>query len=89
MYRIGLDYILGFRTSLKGMTIKPRIPSSWKFCKAERNFRGKRIILIVENPNGKNSEIGLIEINGNKVESNFINPDDFSEKEINVRIILK
>ena len=89
MYRIGLDYILGFRTSLKGITIEPRIPSSWKSFKAERNFRGKRIILTVENPNGNNSGIGLIEINGNKVESNFINPDDFSEKEINVRIALK
>ena len=89
IYRIGLDYILGFRTSLKGITIEPRIPSSWKSFKAERNFRGKRIILTVENPNGNNSGIGLIEINGNKVESNFINPDDFSEKEINVRIALK
>ncbi|MCL6493149.1 MAG: glycosyl transferase family 36 [Ignavibacterium sp.] len=89
MYRIGLDYILGFRTSLKGMTIEPRIPSSWKSFKAERNFRGKRIILSVENPERKNSGIGLIEVNGNRVESNFINPDDFSEKEINVRIVLK
>lgn len=49
----------------------------------------KRIILTVENPNGKNSGIGLMEVNGNKVKSNFINPDDFSEKEINVRIVLK
>jgi cellobiose phosphorylase len=89
MYRIGLDYILGFRTSLKGMTIETRIPSSWKSYKAERNFRGKRIILSVENPERKNSGIGLIEINGNRVESNFINPDDFTEKEINVRIVLK
>jgi cellobiose phosphorylase len=89
MFRIGLDYILGFRTSLKGITIEPRIPSSWKSYKAERNFRGKRIILIVENPERKNSGIGLIEVNGNRVESNFINPDDFSEKEINVRIVLK
>lgn len=89
IYRIGLDYILGFRTSLKGMTIEPRIPSSWKSFKAERNFRGKRIILTVENPDGKNSGIGLIEVNGNIVESNFFNPDDFSEKEINVRIVLK
>lgn len=89
MYRIGLDYILGFRTSLKGMTIEPRIPSSWKSFKAERNFRGKRIILTVENPDGKNSGIGLIEVNGNKVESNFIIPNDFSEKEINVKIVLK
>jgi len=88
MYRIGLDYILGFNTSLKGLTIDPHIPSSWKSFKAERNFRGKRIILSVENPNGKNSGINLIEVNGNKVESNFINPEDFSEKEINVRIVL-
>ena len=30
----------------------------------------------------------LIEVNGNKVDSNFINPEDFSENEINIRIVL-
>lgn len=88
MYRIGLDYILGFRTSLKGLTIDPHIPSGWKSLKAERNFRGKRIILTVENPDGKNSGIKSIEINGNSVNTNFINPDDFSEKEIKIKIKL-
>ncbi len=47
MYRIGLDYILGFKTSLKGVTIQPNIPSEWKEFKAERMFRGKRLKLIV------------------------------------------
>ncbi len=89
MYRIGLDYILGFRTSLKGLTIDPHIPSKWKSFRAERNFRGKRIILDVENPNGKYSGFGLIEVNGIPTESNFINPDEYSNKEIKVRIVLK
>lgn len=89
MLRIGIDYISGFRTSLKGMIINPNIPSKWKSFSAERNFRGKTIKLKVENPNGKYSGIDLIEVNGNKVESNFINPEDFSENEINVRIVLK
>jgi cellobiose phosphorylase len=88
MLRIGMDYICGFRTSLKGLIINPNIPSKWKSFSAERNFRGKRINLKVENPKEKYSGINLIEVNGNKVDSNFINPEDFSEKEINVRIVL-
>jgi cellobiose phosphorylase len=88
MLRIGLDYICGFRTSLKGMIINPNIPSRWKSFSACRHFRGKKINIKVENPKGKYSGIKLIEVNGNKVESNFINPEDFSEKEINVRIVL-
>ncbi len=88
MLRIGMDYICGLRTSLKGMIINPNIPSGWKSFSAERNFRGKRIILKVENPKGKYSGIKIIEVNGKPVESNFINPNDFSEKEINVRIVL-
>ena len=70
------------------MIINPNIPSKWKSFSAHRNFRGRTIKLKVENPRGKYSGIKLIEVNGNKVESNFINPEDFSEKEINVRIVL-
>jgi cellobiose phosphorylase len=73
---------------LKGLIINPNIPSKWKSFSAYRNFRGKRINLKVENPKGKYSGINLIEVNGTKVDSNFINPEDFSEKEINLRIVL-
>jgi cellobiose phosphorylase len=88
MLRIGIDYICGFKTSLNGITIEPHIPSKWKSFSAERNLRGKTIKLKVENPKGKNSGIKLVEVNGNNAKSNFINPDDFSEKEIKVKIIL-
>jgi cellobiose phosphorylase len=88
MLRIGIDYICGFRTSLKGIIINPNIPSKWKSISAERNFRGKRIKLKVENPRGKSSGIKFIEVNGNEVESNLIKPDEFPEKEIKVKVIL-
>ena len=88
MLRIGMDNICGFRTSLKGITIDPHVPSKWKSFSAERNFRGKRIKLKVENPEGKNSGIKSIEVNGNKVQSHFINPSDFSESEIIIKVVL-
>ncbi len=88
MLRIGLDYILGFKTSYYGITMNPNIPSSWKGFKAERNFRGKRIKLNVSNPDCVNSSIKNMKINGKEVESNFIKVDDFDEEVINVDIIL-
>ena len=88
MLRIGIDYICGFKTSLNGITIDPHIPSKWKSFSAERNFRGKTIKLKVENLKEKNSGIRSIEINGDKVDTNLINPNDYSEKEITVKVIL-
>lgn len=88
MLRIGIDYICGFKTSLKGITIEPSIPSTWKSFSAQRNFREKKIKLKVENPSGKNSGIKQIEINGKIAGSNFINPDDYSGRSIEVKIVL-
>ena len=88
MLRIGMDYICGFKTSLNGITIDPHIPSKWKSFSAVRNFRGKTFKLKVENPNGKNSGIRSIEINGNKVDSNIINPNEITGQEINIKVVL-
>lgn len=88
MYRIGLDYILGLQTSLKGITIKPNIPSEWNKYTVKRKFRNKTIILNVENPNKVNNTIKHIYVNGVEVKNTFINPDDFSEDLINIKVIL-
>jgi cellobiose phosphorylase len=88
MLRIGIDYICGFRTSLKGITIEPNIPSSWNKFSAERSFRGKRIKLKVENPGKVNSGVKEVVINGVKADNSFINPELFTENEINIRIVL-
>jgi cellobiose phosphorylase len=87
MYRIALDYILGFRTSIDGITISPNIPSHWKGFKAERKYRGKVIKLeVVRKKNKKDSS--SIKINGKEEKSYFINPDKFSADTIDVKIII-
>ena len=88
MYRIGLDFILGFKPSLKGITIDPSIPSKWKEFKAERKFRGKTIKLTIKNPDGKNSGITKMIVNGNETESSFINPADFKTDVIEITAFL-
>ncbi len=88
MLRIGLDYILGFKTSLSGITIHPKIPKKWKGFKAERIFRGKLIKLIVHNPNGKNTGFSSILINGVPADSNFINVKNYNDDTITVEITM-
>jgi cellobiose phosphorylase len=88
MYRIALDYIIGFRTSLQGITIAPNIPSHWKSFKAERTFRGKRIFLTVANPDAVNSTITSMTVNGKNVQSACIDVSSIVEDTITVEIVL-
>ncbi|MFZ4622430.1 MAG: GH36-type glycosyl hydrolase domain-containing protein, partial [Bacteroidota bacterium] len=88
MYRIALDHILGFKTSLHGVTIAPNIPSRWKEFKAERTFRGKQLKLSVSNPDGVNSSIRSMKVNGVEVTSQFIDVNSMKETVISIEIIL-
>lgn len=88
MYRIGLDYILGLRTSINGITIQPNIPSAWDKYSVVRKFRGKIIKLNVLNPNHGNSKIDEIKIDGKLVESNFIDFMKIEKNEISVEVKL-
>jgi len=66
--RIGVDYILGFQPTFAGMIIDPHIPAAWSGFTAKRKFRGKVLSLTVVN----HSSIKQITVNGEVVESNFI-----------------
>lgn len=88
MYRIGLDFILGFQPTLHGMRIAPSIPSAWKEYTVERKFRGKTLKLQVLNPDGKNSGVSSMQVNGKPVEGNFINVEDYREKTLKISVTL-
>ncbi len=88
MLRIGIDFILGFRTSLDGLTIDPHIPAKWKSFKAIRKYRGKTISLFVKNPNKKNCGITSIKINGLESKSNLIEVSKFKSDFIEVEVLL-
>ena len=88
MYRIGLDYILGLQTSLKGILIQPNIPANWDKYTVKRIFRNKTINLTVLNPNKVNSGIKEIYINDKLTDNSFIEVDKFSDNTINIKVIL-
>lgn len=88
MYRIALDYILGFRTSLEGITIAPHVPASWSQFAAERTFRGKKIILTVTNPDGVNSSIRVMRVNGRDQTERLIRVEPSSPPVITVEVVL-
>lgn len=89
MYRIGIDYILGFRTDLNSITIAPNIPSSWKTAKYSRRFRGKNFSVAIVNREGGNSKIKSICVNGRKVDSNTLLFDELTGSEFNIQIELE
>lgn len=86
MLRIGIDHIIGFQPTLTGMAIAPNIPSSWQEFRAQRKFRGKNLHLHVKNPLGKNSGVSSMEVNGVKVEGNFLDLSLYPETELNIAI---
>ncbi len=88
MLRIGLDYILGFQPQLKGMAISPRIPSEWQEFTATRKFRGKTINLHVKNPDGKNSGVQSMTVNGKTITGNFLDISNYAEQTLNIEVVI-
>jgi cellobiose phosphorylase len=67
MYRISFDYILGIRPTYQGLMIDPVIPSNWKGFKAERVFRGTRYKIEVRNPEGVESGVKSVIVDGQPI----------------------
>ena len=95
MLRGGIDYILGIRPDYAGLIIDPCIPADWKSYKVERNFRGRRFIINVSNPNRKNGGVKEITIEGMKIKGSLIDLTNTDiqmildgKSEINVNVLL-
>jgi cellobiose phosphorylase len=67
-----VEGILGMRPDLDGLTVAPSIPSDWKEFSIEKNFRGKKLNIKVQNPNGAESGCKEFYLNGEKLEKNYI-----------------
>jgi len=68
MYRVGFDHVLGIRPSYGGLVIDPVIPRAWKGFKVEREFRGTRYFIEVENPDGVESGVKSVLVDGRPVD---------------------
>jgi len=74
LYRASHEWILGIRAVWDGLLIDPCIPSNWSGFKIERQYRGSKYIIEVENPSNKTSGIKKITVNGKELEGNIITP---------------
>lgn len=67
-----VEGILGLRPDIDGITISPSIPKDWNHLEIEKDFRGKHLHILIENPKGKESGYVKLVINGKELDDNHI-----------------
>ncbi len=77
------QHILGIRPSFDGLIIDPCIPSTMKELKITRIFRGATINITVSNPNGLETGVKELTVNGKTVAGNLVTLEN-GIKEYNV-----
>ncbi len=74
-----VEGILGMRPDLGGLRIAPAIPSEWDSYSVVKTFRGKKLNMRFENPNGKESGFTSLTVNGKSMEDNYIPFDELND----------
>ena len=76
-YMAGIEYILGFRIENNTIKINPCIPKDWKEYEIKYRYKNSIYNIKVKNPEGKNTGVSKIIVNGSKIEKeNGIKLDD-------------
>ncbi len=70
MYRAITQYMLGFYPDYENVVIKPCIPSDWKECSIKRSFRGDTYLVTISNPNGAQTGVTKLVVDGKVIEGN-------------------
>ena len=83
------QYLLGVRTTLGGVKFDPCIPSDWKGYKVQRDWRGCRLNVTFENPNGVSKGVTALVVDGVRVDGNFLAANLLAGKrEVNVTVLM-
>lgn len=75
-----VEGILGVRPDLHGLRLAPSIPSEWSSFSMEKDFRGKKLHIIVNNPNHKQSGFSSLTLNGKTMAENYLPADALAEE---------
>ena len=75
-----VEGILGMRPDLGGIQIAPSIPREWKALEIHKEFRGKSLHILVENPDGRESGCKSLTVNGTPMEGNYVPEDCLTER---------
>ena len=80
-----VEGILGLRPDLHGIRIAPSVPKDWASLEIEKSFRGKKLHIRVENPNGVESGCAKLTVNGEAMADSYIPEEKLTE---NTEILL-
>jgi cellobiose phosphorylase len=72
LHRVATHWILGIRPQKDGLLVEPSIPAQWSGFRATRRFRGATYQIAVENPDGVNSGIRAVTMDGQPYASNLL-----------------
>ena len=67
-----VEGILGIRPDLYGLKISPSIPKEWELFEIDKEFRGKHLHILIQNPNHVESGFRKLTINGVELKENYI-----------------
>jgi len=79
--------ILGIIPELKGLRVSPSIPASWKGYTVSRRFRGADYVITVKNPDGVQSGVKTLLVNGEPISGTLI-PPAAPGTQVNIEAIL-
>jgi cellobiose phosphorylase len=74
MFTAATEWMLGVRRELNGLLIDPCLPPQWKECFIRRPYRGAVYEVTIKNPEGVESGIQRLVVDGKEVASNLIKP---------------
>ncbi len=70
-YKVGIEYILGLKIENGYIKIEPCIPKDWKNYKIKYRWKESIYNIEIENPNGKNTGVEKVLLNGDEVENSI------------------
>ncbi len=70
-----VEGILGIRPDFHGLRLEPTIPKDWKEVKITKEFRGKMLYIIIQNPQGREAGCSKILLNGVILKEPYIKED--------------
>ena len=87
LHRVGTQFILGVRPTVKGLEISPCIPKDWDGFTYKRQFRGATYLIEVDNSAHVSTTVKQIIVDGKEIVGNIL-PDLRDGKEHVVKVIM-
>lgn len=67
-----VEGILGLRPDIDGIALCPSVPKEWEYLEIEKDFRGKHLHILIENPNSRETGCEKLTLNGKAIDGNYI-----------------